>query len=92
MDTILDVKQAAQALYGDQSKAHCNTVARQCADGTITHCEKAGAKWYINATREWPRLFGPAGAEEPSAPELPKITADTTIGELFAALAKVAQS
>lgn len=87
MDRILTVKEAAQILYGDARKSHCNVIARQCVNGTITHCEKHGAKWYINATREWPRLFGEVDPEPAR-----KITQDTTMGELMGMIAGAAAS
>lgn len=96
MDRIMSIEEAATALYGQATKTNCTVLARQCREGVITHCEKDGAKWYINATREWPGLFGevdPKGDPDGACGgrrTLPGITSETTIGELFALLAEVA--
>lgn len=58
MDRIMSIEEAATALYGEATKTNCSVLARQCREGVISNCEKDGAKWYINATREWPGLFG----------------------------------
>jgi len=96
MDRIMSIEEAATELYGQATKSNCSVLARQCREGVIAHCEKDGAKWYINATREWPGLFGevdpkgdPDGADG-GRRTLPGITSETTIGELFALLAEVA--
>lgn len=95
MDLIVKPSEAAELLHGKGcSKAKANVIRRQCADGVIRNAEKVGSVWYINATREWPQLFSevdPASAIKESAEPKPTITADTTIGELFQLLAKVAR-
>lgn len=96
MDRIMSIEEAATALYGEATKTNCSVLARQCREGVISNCEKDGAKWYINATREWPGLFGEVdpdadpGGQCGGQRTLPGITSETTIGELFAMLAEVA--
>lgn len=96
MDRIVDTRDAALLLYGRATKSTTNMVRRMCEDGTIRHCENpGGGKWYINASKEWPKLVGEAPpAPEAAPPQLEidgkRVTADTTIGELFAMLAQVA--
>lgn len=97
MDQILTIRECALALYGSDSKAKRNTLARMCADGTIANAEKCGSHWYINATREWPGLFGEVDPGEPERgtaavpTALSGVTSETTVGELFAMLAQVAR-
>ena len=92
MDRIVTIKEAAELLYGEPTKSRCNIVRRQCVDGTIRNCDRLGTKWYINATREWPHLFGKAEPEPAPATPLPQITGDTTVKELMGTLAEAAKA
>ncbi len=92
MDRIVTVKEAAQLLYGESTKSRRNIISRQCVDGTIRNCDRLGTKWYINATREWPHLFGKAEPEPAPATPLPQITGDTTVRELMGMLAEAAKA
>jgi len=87
MDKIVTPDEAAALLYGEKaSKAKANVIRRQCVDGIIKNAEKNGRSWFINASREWPKLFP---AEQPAAPAPEpqrRITVDTTVGELLAML------
>lgn len=99
MNQILSVRQTAEMLYGEATRVRCNTIVRQIKDGTIKHAEQIGKKWYINATEEWPNLFPEIDPkEQKEAINGPRsvavigdkgITAETTLGELFTALASV---
>lgn len=91
MDRIMSPEQVAEAFYGEATDAAKVTIRRQCADGTIRHAEKDGSRWYINATREWPKLFPPESPQPEQARREPVvITGDTTLRELVEVLGALA--
>lgn len=92
MDMILNIDEAAKALYGESTRSNRLTLNRQCRDGIIHNCEKVGSRWYINATREWPGLFPQASKKEPERTPVPVICADTTLRELSLVFAATATS
>lgn len=80
MDRIMDIPTAAGVLGKSPI-----VLRRQCAAGEIRHCEKEGSKWYINASREWPRLF-------PADPMPARPSPDNeTLEQIAAAHAKLAE-
>lgn len=96
MDRILNLSELAKELYGEATKSNRTTLARMCADGRIKNCEKHGKRWFVNATREYPHLFGEVSPhsvhEVPKLPEQPgqRIGADTTVADLVAMMVQAA--
>lgn len=96
MDMIVTPKEAAKLFNAnDDVRYKASVIRKQCADGVIKNVEKVGTCWYINASKEWPHLFGQVSPQLPIEQESKKaaslgITANTTIGELFEILASVA--
>ena len=84
MDTIMDVKQFCCWKYGveEPTQTQRNTVTKMCVDGTISNAEKVGKAWYINATREWPKLFPPTEEREQPDPA-------TALGALLVEVGKL---
>lgn len=64
-DKVLDVAGTAKLLYPDYEehrKSKENLITRRCNNGSIRHARKIGQKWFINASSEWPELFGDEAA------------------------------
>ena len=72
MDKIVTLQQAAR-FFG----CSYNGLQRAVKDGRIKYAHKVGLRWYINASREWPLLFGD---EEEAARALQARTAKTEMG------------
>ncbi len=53
MKDVMDVTELAACLGMSR-----RTVERMIADGRISHARKIARRWYVNAAREWPEVFG----------------------------------
>lgn len=92
MDLYLTPAEVADRVFGEPTRSKASTIARQCREGVFEHAELVGSRWIINATRQWPELFGEADprsaavAEDAprSASNLSSATTEELVAELLA--------